>query len=1128
MTFDLLYRPTLDDLRWLEQLGLVTCLVVGTARDGSRDRFKALAPEVRSVQSSHLTGLVHRGVYAVEIDQEWHAVVILDGTFGHPESADRRAIDSGHLITAWAAHQELWEQAQPLGGDSRFRVGDLVRPDGSSVVGSVLKVLAGGSVPRYEVDIRGKKQRFTEQSLQAVIGDPDDMEFWITQDPAGADDIALTLTWTKLTHPLTDTIYSFASSKTVFRAYQFKPVLKMLTGSSGRILIADEVGLGKTIEAGLIWSELEQRRKLDRVLVIAPSVLTYKWQAEMRRRFDRNLDLLRPRELDEWLDRVESGDDPILHAVISIESLRMADKVLARLAALQPRFDLVIVDEAHSMRNRESKANALGQLLSDSSDYLVLLSATPLNLGHDDLFNLVNLLDEGNFSDRDTFARQLEPNEVLNKVSSALVGNQEPRILLAELDRLDGMSFGQNITDRPDFDVLRNLLDVDRPLTHQEKARARQLLADLNVLSGVLTRTRKADVPDRKAVREPRNIDVDWTAEERAYYDAVYRWAWLRAWSKGVPPGFIMQMPLRQAASCIPASQEVMRRRESSLFDDIDDVDDDFDAADLTSLRELLADVQPVPHDTKYERLLEELLWLREHGISQVMIFSFFRGTLAYLEGRLSEHFTYGVMHGDVPPIERQGIMRDFREGKFEILLLSEVGSEGLDFEFCQALVNYDLPWNPMRVEQRIGRLDRFGQQHDKIFIYNMRVPGTIETDIFQRLYDRIGIFQNAIGELEPILRDSFARLLDPTLSPEEREQELERIAVATEGRELDADELHASRSLLGGLDSLLVEGFTDEGPGNGRFIGAAELRGMIDRLFQKYGGRWVKADNQGVLKIMGTSDLANRLRVSDLDGTGSKYPRHKLATLLHTRSPIECTFDPEVASKLDVELLSARHPLVKLAIEVLGEEELALQKFGSVAVPGLPQGHRYLVTIDLVQSSGLRPRLELWTTAIDVETGELSEAAGDALLIALAEGTLRDGDGRAPGDLKKLWRRAQERVADRHIEIEGALKQENAALVDGRIRAQENTIDLQIRKVEELLARQADQSIRRMHEGRLRNLRARRQQVREELSAFRALSLSLSEVAVLLVSGGKEAPTPSGRSPSPAHGRPGEREARA
>ncbi|WP_158088727.1 helicase-related protein [Thermoactinospora rubra] len=1124
MSDDLLYRPSTTDLRWLEPLNLATCLVIGAVPDGSRDRFKALAQEVRGMPASLVTRLLHRGTYAVEIDEDWHAVVVLDGVTSEPAGAERRSMDSGHLIAAWAVQQEMWKQAQPLGDDARYRVGDLVKPDGGSVVGNVIKVVPSGFGYRYEVEIRGKKRRYTEQSLQGVAGDPDDMEFWLAQEPAGADDVALTLTWTKLTHPLTDTIYSFASSKTVFRAYQFKPVLKILTGSSGRILIADEVGLGKTIEAGLIWSELEQRRKLDRVLVIAPSVLKYKWQAEMRRRFDRNLDLLRPRDLDEWLDRVEDGDDPTLHAIVSIESLRKADKVLTRLSALQPRFDLVIIDEAHSMRNRESKANALGQHLSDNSDYLVLLSATPLNLGNDDLFNLVNLLDEGNFNDRDTFAMQLEPNAVLNKVSSALVGNQHPRELLAELDRLDGLRFGRNITDRPDYHVLRTLLDADRPLTHQEKARARQLLADLNVLSGVLTRTRKADVPDRKAVREPRNIDVEWTAEERAYYDAVYRWAWLRAWSKGVPPGFIMQMPLRQAASCIPASQEVMRRREPYLFDDVDDldeVDDELEAEDLGPLREHLAKIRPVQRDTKFERLLEELLRLREHGIDQAMIFSFFRGTLSYLQRRLSEHFTCRVMHGGVPLIERQDIMRDFRDGKFEILLLSEVGSEGLDFEFCQVLVNYDLPWNPMRVEQRIGRLDRFGQQHEKIFIYNMRVPGTIETDIFQRLYDRIGIFHNAIGELEPILRDSFAKLLDPSLTPQQRDRELERIAVATEGRALDTDELNASRSLLAGLDSLLVEGFTENGPGNGRFVGAAEIRGMIDRLFQKYGGRWAKTDNHGVHQIIGTPELATRLRESHSDSTSSTYPRYKLAARLQERSPVECTFDPEVASKLDVDLLSARHPLVKLAIEVLGEDNLALQRFGSVAVPGLPEGRRYLMTIDLAESDGLRPRLELWTTAVDVETGEPSEGAGDALLTALAEGALQDGDTSVPGNLLDLWHRAQELVAARQSKTELILKQENAALVDGRIRAQENTIDLQIRNVEERLAKQTNPSIRRMHEGRLRNLRAARERVREELSPRRALSLWLTSVAVLLVNAlATVEPTPSGGSPSQAHGR--------
>ena len=109
-------------------------------------------------------------------------------------------------------------------------------------------------------------------ALERVEGDPRDPEFWVRQQPGGAEDLSLTLTWTKLTHPLTDTVYSYASSKTVFRPYQFAPVLKLLGSATGRLLIADEVGLGKTIEAGLIWSELEQRGSLDRTLVGGPGV----------------------------------------------------------------------------------------------------------------------------------------------------------------------------------------------------------------------------------------------------------------------------------------------------------------------------------------------------------------------------------------------------------------------------------------------------------------------------------------------------------------------------------------------------------------------------------------------------------------------------------------------------------------------------------------------------------------------------------------------------------------------------------------------------------------------------------------------------------------------------------------
>ncbi|WP_433496831.1 DEAD/DEAH box helicase [Sphaerimonospora sp. CA-214678] len=1123
MAHDLRYQPSLQELGWLCDLPLATCLVVGDVADDARDAFKNLAPEVRGVQADPIISHhLHEGAYAIESKGSWHGVLVLSARLPvAAEDEERQFTLGGHLGLAQMVYQAKWNEAQPFAGNACFRVGDMVQPEGERLVGTITQVIPQGAAYLYEVDLRGELHTYTEGSLTPVQGDPSRPEFWLSQSPANAADLSLTLTWTKLTHPLTDTLYSFASSKTVFRAYQFKPVLKMLTGSSGRILIADEVGLGKTIEAGLIWSELEQRRKLDRVLVVVPSVLKYKWQAEMRRRFDRTLDLVKASDLAEFAEALDKGDDGPLHAVISIESLRTADEVLEKLAELKPRFDLVIIDEAHNMRNRGRKSHLLGELLASWSDHLVLLSATPLNLGNDDLFTLMNLLDPGSFNDRDTFERQMEPNAVLNDVARALVDNRSPRELLVTLDRLDQVRFGRSITDRPDYDVLRKVLDVDHPLTPEEKARVRRLLADLNMLSGHLTRTRKADVPEHKAVREPRNIDVEWTEEERVYYDAVYAWAYNRARRKGVPPGFIMQMPLRQAASCIPASQKALRAKGPALFEDeIDDLDGDSEGLDADDLEDLLSqEFGWVEVDTKYDRLQEELLKLREQfGVRQMMIFSYFRGTLSYLAERLSAHFTYRVMHGGVKQPDRQQIMQEFRDGAFEILLLSEVGSEGLDFEFCNVLVNYDLPWNPMRVEQRIGRLDRFGQEHEKILIYNMRVPGTIETDIFQRLYDRIGIFQNSVGELEPILRDHFVELMQLRLSPAELDRKISNLAIAVEQRSQDTDDLRASRAILSGLDGLLVEGFTEHGPGNGRFIGSSEIQRIIDQLFERYGARRGEPDDKGVLEIVGTSELAAKFRAMP-DQSGSTLPPGRLAWRLQIGEPLKCTFHPETASKYDTELFSARHPLVRLAIRVLAEDRLALPRFGTIGIPGVPEGCTYLMAIHLVETSGLRPTLELWVTAIDLETREVVDGLGDALLTALADGSLTDSTVKVPRDLTGVWRVAQQYVGARLVETERIRRQENEALVDARIRAKEHTLDLQIRKNRELLESVPEARIRRMRESHLAKLAQARQIVREELSAQKALSVSMRPIAAALVSSAA-APNPSDRTPSRPLGR--------
>ncbi|MEV5827326.1 helicase-related protein [Spirillospora sp. NPDC052242] len=1122
--YDLRYEPQDAGYAWMDELRPSTCLVIGNMPDGERDEVLGVAGAIREIRSSRYLNSLHRGGYAIKQGSAWHALVMVEGLDPvRSESGRRRSTeDDSHLMRAFFARTREWEDAEPFVGNSLFGMGDIVRARDSGLVGQVKGVSVVLDSYEYDVEIRGAIKQISEQLLTRVEGDPGDPAFWLTQPPADAAGTGLTLTWTKLRHPLTDTLYSFASSKTVFRPYQFKPVLKLLNGSSGRLLIADEVGLGKTIEAGLIWSELEQRLRLERVLIVTPASLTLKWQAEMTRRFDRAVEILRPVQLEAFVDRVERGEDPPLRGIVSLESLRIADHVLERLTEVHPRFDLVIVDEAHSMRNRESKSHALGRLLADSADYLLLLSATPLNLGDDDLFNLMSLLDEQNFGDRFVFERQLEPNRVLNTVAQSLLkaGRSEPRKLLAELDRLHSTQFGAAITARPDYQLLREMLGVDRPLEHDEVAKARRLLTDLNMLSGVLTRTRKAEVPDKKAVREPRAMEVEWTSEERAYYDAVYAWYMRRARQMGTPPGFAMQMPLRLAASCIPASQRTLRAKQPDLFrEEIDDFDD-AGSEILDGLEQLSPLITPVTVDTKYDRLLTELHRVRAAGLRQAMIFSFFRGTLGYLAERLSEHFSVRVMHGLVPPADREEIMKDFRAGKFDLLLLSEVGSEGLDFEFCNVLINYDLPWNPMRVEQRIGRVDRFGQQHEKIFIYNMQVPGTIETDIFQRLYDRIGVFQGSVGELEPILRgelgDIHKRVLDPRLDATGRNREVERISVALEQRARDTEDLRASQAYLSGIDGLLVEGLNEDGPTHGRFIGKAEIRRLLDELFQRFSGRLRGPNRRGVYELIGSRELGARLRHSQVDRDGGRHTLSKLVTLLYDGTPITCTFEPAQAAREPMELLSARHPLVKLALEVLGEEDLALPRYGSVSVPGIRDGCHYLVKIDLAETSGLRPLVELWATAIDVETMQEEPDVGDLLLTALAEGTLGDGPSEPPSSLWQAWQRAREQASVRRVLTERSRTQENTALVEGRIRAKESSLDIQLRKTEDMINRLRtdgrDGSIIRLHQGRIRNLREKRHEVRRELTRLMDLGVTLSPVAAVLIARGARTPSPSTR----------------
>ncbi len=246
----------------------------------------------------------------------------------------------------------------------------------------------------YRVNFNGRIKNVIEEDLEAFTGEQDVESLLLTGTFGDHVAFARRLTMSKLRRPLRDTVYSYKASRTDFYAYQFKPLLRFLASERRRLLIAAEVGLGKTIEAGYILQEERARFGIHRVLVVCPAKLRTKWQNELWHRFGEEFEVLNRRTfLGKGLLRDGQSDRglPRLQGIVSLESLR-ANQVIEGIEERGAPIDLLIVDEAHHCRNSDTKQHRVVRALSDTSEATVLLTATPIHLGDQNLFNLMRLL----------------------------------------------------------------------------------------------------------------------------------------------------------------------------------------------------------------------------------------------------------------------------------------------------------------------------------------------------------------------------------------------------------------------------------------------------------------------------------------------------------------------------------------------------------------------------------------------------------------------------------------------------------------------------------------------------------------------------------------------------------------
>ncbi|MGI8476369.1 MAG: helicase-related protein, partial [Thermomicrobiales bacterium] len=882
-----------------------------------------------------------------------------------------------------------------------------------------------------------------------------------------------------------------------------------------RLLIADEVRLGKTIAAAIISLALKTRLEISRVLIVCPSRLTGKWQDELQNRFDERFTIHDAQGMRQLFDDYRrTGPGLQMRAIVSFELLRRREFIDSFSESALP-VDLLIVDEAHYLRNEESRTHHLGETLVNLADAVLFLTATPLHLGNKDLFNLLKLLAPEDFNDLHVFDALIAPNEHINRAIK-LVATGELRQAGKALEAVEWSTMGPRFKKNPFYvDTLRRLRQADQSTGITDRVEVQWELMQLNTLSGIVSRTRKREFSEG-AVRAPVKVLVSFTPEERALYDAVLSQTRREIKQRGNgAPGFASIMKKRQAASCLPALRDRLRearRARGSFVMDVDvsvfDLHHSEDEESGGRPEETLFRLADKLGDTdskfaQFEQAINRVL--HENITSKALVFSFFKGTLRHLEHQLRRlgHDVL-VIHGGVPIPERRRLIDAFKnEPEHRIMLSSEVGAEGLDFQFCDVLFNYDLPWNPMQVEQRIGRLDRFGQKSKRIRIYNFVIEETIETRIFQRLYDRIQIFERSIGDLEQILgkeiRELSQEVLQSNLTPAEEDRLATDAAERIVRRQREETELERHQDELLGQGKIFdqrVEGAV----ATGRYVSGDEIRALVLTFIRKNYPRTVlefdyeepcatmeldAALSAHLRRFIETHHLSNRVT----DG---------LQRAMGERRRIPITFDATLArQRPNLEFTTMRHPLAEASIHHWREHAQTGIPSASISVTSsaVDAGEGYFF-VYLLSARGISPSVTLEAVVVR-DDGEIVEEAGRTLLSHIQSGAAKPlRSERSDASFLDSERRASQWMGRRRDALESDIRRRGAVLLIARETSLQASFEAKIRRTEQLQLEAADDRIRRMRGGQVLRLRERLEHKLAELRGSKDVAVSSKLIA--------------------------------
>jgi len=472
--------------------------------------------------------------------------------------------------------------------------------------------------------------------------------------------------------------------------HQIDVAQRVLRDMGGRVILADEVGLGKTIEASIVYKELAVRGLARRALILTPASLVGQWQGELEEKFFERFDT--PTDPDDW--------QRVTKAIISHDrarSRRHAEEILRH------RWDLVIVDEAHKVKSHRGATYQFIERIE--RDFILLLTATPLQNDLRELYNLITLLRPGQLGTWQEFKSE-------HLVSG---DHRQPR----------------------DPEALR-------ALTHEVMIRTRRssVVDDLNLPP------RRPGHPEVKLTRAEADLYQRTTdflrrlyregfiqpAEQEETVDGAPR----RRTKKGILQLAVIHLRQRLCSSSRALADSLAHLAESERIS--------------PQYRVIAQRLAKRAEGIKTHAKLDVLTKLLKETPDRVVVFSDHRPTIHLIEERVKKLGRQPIVYwGAHSTADRDKRIRTFHEDERSVLIATRAGSEGRNLQFCNVLVNYDLPWNPMVVEQRIGRLHRIGQTRE-VHIVNLAAAGTIESYILQLLDQKIKLFELVVGELDLIL----------------------------------------------------------------------------------------------------------------------------------------------------------------------------------------------------------------------------------------------------------------------------------------------------------------------------------------------------------------------------------------